>query len=50
MMKQYFPIFEIDSSTIIVAAVLMVGLGAITGLWPAVSAMRLKITDALRKA
>jgi putative ABC transport system permease protein len=49
MMKQYFPIFEIDSSTIIVAAVLMVGLGVITGLWPAVSAMRLKITDALRK-
>jgi putative ABC transport system permease protein len=49
MMKQYFPIFEIDSSTIVVAAVLMVGLGVITGLWPAVSAMRLKITDALRK-
>ncbi len=49
MMKQYFPIFEIDSSTIIVSLALMVILGVITGLWPAVSAMRLKITDALRR-
>lgn len=49
MMKQYFPIFEIDSSTLIVALALMVGLGVITGLWPAVAAMRLKITEALRK-
>jgi putative ABC transport system permease protein len=48
-MKTYFPIFEIDSSTIITALVLMVALGVITGLWPAVSAMRLKITDALRR-
>lgn len=48
-MKKYFPIFEIHSSTIITALVLMVALGVITGLWPAVSAMRLKITDALRR-
>jgi putative ABC transport system permease protein len=48
-MKTYFPIFEIDSSTIITALVLMITLGVITGLWPAVSAMRLKITDALRR-
>ena len=48
-MKQYFPIFEIHSSTIVVAISLMVGLGVITGLWPAVSAMRLKIVDALRR-
>jgi putative ABC transport system permease protein len=48
-MKTYFPVFEIDSSTIITALVLMVALGVITGLWPAVSAMRLKITDALRR-
>ena len=48
-MKTYFPIFEIDSSTIITALVLMIALGVITGLWPAVSAMRLKITDALRR-
>jgi len=48
-MKKYFPIFEIDSSTLVVSLVLMVVLGVITGLWPAVTAMRLKITDALRK-
>jgi len=48
-MKKYFPVFEIDSSTIITALVLMVALGIITGLWPAVSAMRLKIVDALRR-
>jgi putative ABC transport system permease protein len=49
MMKKYFPVFEIANSTIITALVLMVALGVITGLWPAVSAMRLKITDALRR-
>ncbi len=48
-MKQYFPVFEIDSTTFITSLVLMVGLGVITGLWPAVSAMRLKIVDALRR-
>jgi putative ABC transport system permease protein len=48
-MKKYFPIFEIDSSTLVVSFVLMVALGIITGLWPAMTAMRLKITDALRK-
>jgi putative ABC transport system permease protein len=48
-MKKYFPVFEIGDSTIITAFVLMVALGVITGLWPAVSAMRLKITDALRR-
>ena len=49
MMKKYFPVFEVDSSTIITSLVLMVVLGIVTGLWPAVSAMRLKITDALRR-
>jgi putative ABC transport system permease protein len=48
-MKQYFPVFEIDSTTFITSLVLMVALGVITGLWPAVSAMRLKIVDALRR-
>jgi len=48
-MKQYFPIFEIDISSFVTAIVLMVSLGVITGLWPAVSAMRLKIVDALRR-
>jgi putative ABC transport system permease protein len=48
-MKKYFPVFEIGQSTIITALVLMVALGVITGLWPAMSAMRLRITDALRR-
>ena len=47
--KNYFPVFEIGSSTIITALVLMLAFGVITGLWPAVSAMRLKIVDALRR-
>ena len=48
-MKKYFPVFEIADSTIITALVLMVALGVITGLWPALTAMRLKIVDALRR-
>jgi putative ABC transport system permease protein len=48
-MKKYFPVFEIGDSTIIISLALMIVLGVITGLWPAVSAMRLKITDALRR-
>jgi putative ABC transport system permease protein len=48
-MKKYFPVFEIGESTIITAVVLMIGLGVVTGLWPAMTAMRLKITDALRR-
>jgi putative ABC transport system permease protein len=48
-MTKYFPLFEIADSTIITALVLMVLLGIITGAWPAVTAMRLKIVDALRR-
>jgi putative ABC transport system permease protein len=48
-MKQWLPIFEINPSTYIVSIVLMIALGVVTGLWPAVSAMRLRITDALRR-
>ena len=48
-MKKYFPVFEIGDSTMIISVVLMIMLGVIAGLWPAVSAMRLKITDALRR-
>jgi len=48
-MKKYFPVFEIADSTIITALILMVALGVITGLWPAMTAMRLKIVDALRR-
>ncbi len=48
-MKKYFPVFEVSSETMIIGVVLMVLLGIIAGMWPAVSAMRLKITDALRR-
>lgn len=48
-MRKYFPVFEISQGTIITAFSLMVALGVITGLWPAMSAMRLKIVDALRR-
>jgi putative ABC transport system permease protein len=48
-MKKYFPIFAIDSSTLVVSFGLMVAMGVIAGLWPAMTAMRLKITDALRR-
>ena len=48
-MKKYFPVFEIAQSTIVTGFVLMIVLGIITGLWPAMTAMRLKITEALRR-
>lgn len=48
-MKKYFPVFEVGGETIVIGVVLMVLLGVIAGMWPAVSAMRLRITDALRR-
>ena len=47
--KDYFPVFELDAGTVIVGLVLMLAFGLITGLWPALTAMRLKIVDALRR-
>jgi putative ABC transport system permease protein len=48
-MKKYFPVFEVGGESIVVGVIIMVFLGVIAGMWPAVSAMRLKITDALRR-
>lgn len=45
----YFPAFGLNSSTFITGVILMVVFGLITGLWPGLSAMRLKIVDALRR-
>jgi ABC-type antimicrobial peptide transport system permease subunit len=39
----------VGSNTFIVGAVLMLLFGVITGAWPALTAMRLKIVDALRR-
>jgi putative ABC transport system permease protein len=47
--KDYFPSFHIGAATFTVGLVLMVAFGLITGAWPALTAMRLKIVDALRR-
>jgi putative ABC transport system permease protein len=44
------PIFMLPSRDVTTGAVLIVGLGVVAGLWPAVNAMNLKITDALRRS
>jgi putative ABC transport system permease protein len=50
LVKDYFPTFSLSAGTLTVGAALMLGFGLITGLWPALSAMRLKIVDALRRS
>jgi len=47
--KDYFPVFKLSAGTFIVGISLMLAFGVITGLWPALTAMRLKIVDALRR-
>ena len=47
--KNYFPVFKLSSGTFIVGISLMLVFGIVTGLWPALTAMRLKIVDALRR-
>ena len=47
--KDYFPVFQIGTNTFLVGAALMLVFGVLTGLWPALTAMRLKIVDALRR-
>ena len=44
------PIFILPSRDVALGAVLIVGLGILAGMLPAVNAMNLKITDALRRA
>jgi putative ABC transport system permease protein len=47
--KDYFPLFRLSGATFAVGISLMLVFGLVTGLWPALSAMRLKIVDALRR-
>src|SRR5689334_17819462 len=47
--KDYFPLFQVGTNTILVGLALMLVFGLVTGLWPALTAMRLKIVDALRR-
>jgi putative ABC transport system permease protein len=43
------PIFTLPPRDVAIGAVLIVALGIVAGLWPAISAMQLRITDALRR-
>jgi putative ABC transport system permease protein len=45
----YFPSFGLRDTTLIIGVALMLVFGVITGLWPGLTAMRLKIVDALRR-
>jgi putative ABC transport system permease protein len=47
--KDYFPAFQIGATTFTIALLLMLIFGFFTGAWPALTAMRLKIVDALRR-
>jgi putative ABC transport system permease protein len=47
--KDYFPSFHLNATTFVVGLSLMLVFGVVTGLWPALTAMRLKIVDALRR-
>jgi putative ABC transport system permease protein len=47
--KDYFPVFKIGVTTFMVGGSLMLVFGLVTGMWPALTAMRLKIVDALRR-
>jgi putative ABC transport system permease protein len=47
--KDYFPLFHLSAGTFVTGISLMLVFGLVTGLWPALQAMRLKIVDALRR-
>jgi len=49
LVKDYFPTFSLTAGTVTVGLGLMLAFGLVTGLWPALTAMRLKIVDALRR-
>jgi len=49
LIKDYFPSFHIGAATVVMGLVLMFVFGLVTGAWPALTAMRLKIVDALRR-
>ena len=44
------PIFMLPNRDVALGVALIIGLGVLAGLWPAVNAMQLKITDALRRS
>jgi putative ABC transport system permease protein len=48
--RQFVPVFEVTARIAIMAVGLMLLTGLVSGMWPALSAMQLRITDALRRA
>lgn len=49
LLKENFPGFAIGGGTFLTATVLMLAFGLVSGLWPALMALRLKVVDALRR-
>lgn len=50
VMKGSFPGFELQSGSVVLSLVLMLAFGLVSGLWPSLMAVRLKVVDALRRA
>jgi putative ABC transport system permease protein len=48
-MQTYFPLFEIPPRSLLLGVGFAVGLGLVTGILPAVQAMRLRLAEALRR-
>jgi len=48
-LKDNLPGFALSGASMLTAIVLMLAFGLISGLWPALMAMRLKVVDALRR-
>jgi putative ABC transport system permease protein len=49
LVGDYFPSFGLRPATVTMGLALMLLFGVVTGLWPGLTAMRLKIVDALRR-
>jgi putative ABC transport system permease protein len=47
--QEYFPVFAIRGTTILIGFALGAGIGILAGLWPAARALRLSISAALAK-
>lgn len=50
IIEQYLPLFRMPPQSVVVAVVLMLGLGLLAGALPAGQALRLRIVEALRKS
>lgn len=48
-LSQYLPNFRLTSAALATGVLFIIGLGLLSGAWPAIAAMRLRIVDALRR-